>query len=142
MRKTWFFVLIQLIMTGMLMAACSLDRTSSDLAGNSWKLVSYGPVAEPVLAVEGIETSLKFDTGGQVSGNFGCNGFSGEYSQKDDQLTFGALMSTMMACPEPQMSQEATSFQVLTGTVNFVVDGNTLTITNEVLGTVLIFSRR
>jgi heat shock protein HslJ len=35
----------------------------------------------------------------------------------------------MMACADPQMIQESTTFKVMTGTVNFEVNGKALTIT-------------
>ena len=128
MNKKMYIVLILPIIAGLLLAACSSGKTNPSLNDTNWKLVAYGPVSNPIPAADGIETSLKFGADGQVGGNLGCNGFGGEFTQKGDQLAFGALMSTMMACPEPQMSQESTSFSILTGTVNFKLDGNTLTI--------------
>ena len=35
---------------------------------------------------------------GKVSGNGGCNRFSGTYTQDGARITFGPLMSTKMAC--------------------------------------------
>ena len=40
-------------------------------------------------------------------------------------------MSTEMACPEPQMSQETSAFRVLSGTVSYLVEGNNLIISAE-----------
>jgi heat shock protein HslJ len=37
---------------------------------------------------------------GQVVGTGGCNRFSGGYEIDDENITFGVLATTMMACPE------------------------------------------
>jgi heat shock protein HslJ len=48
--------------------------------------------------------------------------------EKTGKLEFGPLASTLMACPDPQMTQEGSAFQVLTGEVSFSLTGNLLTI--------------
>jgi heat shock protein HslJ len=131
-----------LIVTMILLAACSSTATPPSLSGTTWKLVSYGPLNGQVPAESGIETSLVFGSDGQASGNLGCNSFGGAFTQKDDQVTFGPLASTMMACPDPQMTQESTAFQVLTGSVKFKVDGDTLTITSSAGDIALILSKQ
>lgn len=128
MKKRSLFVAMLLMMGVIVLAACSSAKPVASLAGTDWKLVSYGPVDSQTPAAEGTDTSLKFGTDGQVSGSLGCNSFGGEYTQKDGQITFGPLVSTMMACPEPQMSQESASFAVLSGSVDFTLNGDTLTI--------------
>jgi heat shock protein HslJ len=128
MKNKKFLTSMLLLTSVIVLVACSSGKASPSISGSDWKLVSYGPISNQTPAAEGIDTSLKFGTDGQVSGNMGCNSFGGEYTQKDDQITFGALVSTMMACPEPQMSQEGASFAILTGSVNFTIDGDTLTI--------------
>ena len=117
-----------LLVSLFILAACASGKTAPGLSGTNWKLVSYGPASNQTPAAEGIDPSLKFGADGQVNGNMGCNSFGGEFTQKDRQITFGALASTLMACPEPQMSQESASFAILTGSVNFTIDGDTLTI--------------
>jgi heat shock protein HslJ len=128
MKKKMLFAGMLFLTSVIVLAACASGRTAPSLSNSDWKLVSYGLISNQTTATEGIDTSLKFGADGQVNGNMGCNSFGGEYTQKDDQITFGALASTLMACPEPQMSQEGTSFAILTGSVNFTIDGDTLTI--------------
>ena len=36
----------------------------------------------------------------RVSGSSGCNRFNGSYEQAGDALSFGQMMSTMMACAD------------------------------------------
>ena len=128
MNKKTHFVLFLSIIGGLLLAACSSETSTPELSGTNWKLVAYGPANNPIPAAEGIETSVKFGTDGRISGNLGCNSFGGEYKQTGTQLTFGPMMSTEMACPEPQMSQESISLSILSGTVDFRVEGDKLTI--------------
>ena len=126
----------------MMLTACSTGKTSPDLSATQWKLVSYGPVSDQTPAAAGIDTSLKFGADGKVSGNLGCNSFGGDYTQKGDQVTFGPLISTLMACPEPQMSQESISFAILTGTVKFTLKGDLLTIMDASGKNELVFTRQ
>jgi heat shock protein HslJ len=128
MKKKILFASMLLLTSVIVLAACSSGKTTPSLSGTKWKLVSYGPISSQIPAAEGIDTSLQFGADGQVNGNMGCNSFGGEYTQKDNQITFGALASTLMACPEPQMSQEGAAFAILTGSVNFTIDGDMLTI--------------
>jgi heat shock protein HslJ len=128
MNKKMHLVLLLPVIAGLLLAACSSGTGTPKLSGTSWKLVSYGPANAQIPAADGIETSINFAADGQVSGNMGCNGFGGEYEQAGTRLTFGPIMSTMMACPEPQMSQETTSLSILIGTVDFQLDGDMLKI--------------
>jgi heat shock protein HslJ len=128
MNKTILLIVTLLTAAVMLLAACSPKAAAPALPGTSWKLVSYGAVGSQTPAAPDVETSLVFGKDGQVSGSLGCNSFSGGYEVKNGKLVFGLLASTLMACPDPQMTQEGTAFQVLTGTVRFEVSGNTLTI--------------
>jgi len=111
-----------------LLSACSPSAQAPDMAGTSWKLVSYGPNNDQTPALEGVQTRLSFDPEGQVSGTFGCNSFGGDYSQDGDTLTFGPLMATLMACDEARNMQEMAGFAALQGEVQFIIDRDTLSI--------------
>ena len=41
---------------------------------------------------------LVFDEGGRVSGSGGCNRLAGTYTASGEQLAFGPLATTRMAC--------------------------------------------
>lgn len=129
MNKKLHFVLFLPIIAGLLLSACTSGSTTQTLGDTNWKLVSYGPANGQIPAADGIETSIKFAADGKVSGNLGCNGFGGDYEQDGTRLVFGPLMSTLMACPEPQMSQESAALSILNGTVDFLLEGDSLTIT-------------
>jgi heat shock protein HslJ len=128
LNKITLAIITFLVAAGSVLSACTAKGTSADLTGTSWKLISYGTAGNQTPAAPGIETSLTFGKYGQASGNLGCNSFSGDYEVKDGSIVFGLLASTLMECPEPQMTQEGTVFQVMIGTVRFEAAGNTLTI--------------
>ena len=118
---------------------CACTAPGASLSGTSWKLVSYGPAAAQIPAAAGVDTKLTFGTDGKVSGNMGCNSLGGDYSVSADKIVFGPLAATLMACPDPQMTQEGAAFQVLKDTVGFKLAGGTLTITSADGGSALIF---
>ena len=130
MEKTVKKYLLILFVICLAISACSPKSTSTSLIG-TWKLTAYGPASSPNPAVADAEASLTLNSDGTVTGNGGCNGLGGDYEVKDDQITFGPIMSTLMACDGPRMEQEDVVHQVMTETANFKIDGNTLTITKD-----------
>jgi heat shock protein HslJ len=137
MNKISLTIITILVESGLFLSACAARADLASLGGTTWTLVSYGGLEDQTPAAAGIQTSLIFAADGQVSGNLGCNGFSGNYEVRDEKLVFGPLASTLMACPDPQMTQEGSAFQVLTGTVRFTMVGNTLMI-YDISGTVAL----
>ena len=117
--------LLFLLLASLLLSACSSNEKS--LQG-TWTLTSYGPVGATTPVAADSQASITFNEDGSLTGNSGCNGFGGEYEVDGDQVTFNGLVSTLMACEEPLMTQEGTVFQVLDGTVSYEIDGDTLTI--------------
>jgi heat shock protein HslJ len=138
MKKSVIFFLPLLLICAVLLTACT---SGNSLAGTTWTLVSYGDAANPTAAAVSVDTSLTFNKDGTVGGNMGCNGFGGDYSIRDNIVTFENIFSTMMACEEPRMSQETTTFSIMNGDVTFVVDGGTLTLTSAADGRVLVLSQ-
>ena len=130
MKKYLLFVLLTI-----LLSACSAGG-EQPLIG-TWTLTAYGPPGAPIPVPSGSHASLTFHDNGAVDGNSGCNSFGGEYTVDGDQIKFSGLVSTLMACEEPLMSQEGIVFQVLDGTATYKIDGDTLTITNA--GMALVF---
>ena len=62
--------------------------------------------------------SLSFDTEKmQVSGNSGCNNFTGSFTADKDKLSFGTLSSTKMMCPD--MKMETDFLNAISKTANF-----------------------
>ena len=64
-----------------------------------WKAVEIA--GKPVPAQNAArEAHLAFQPGGRVTGSDGCNKVSGTYTVKADELTFGPIVSTQMACSD------------------------------------------
>jgi heat shock protein HslJ len=99
MKKAFLLVIALVILT-----ACSSANPSITA---DWKLVSYGDASNPTPAIPNVDTSIKFDSNGQISGNVGCNGFGGNYKISGDTITFNSIMSTMMYCEETSAQEQA-----------------------------------
>lgn len=77
---------------------------------------------------ESPKATLTFAKDGTVSGNLGCNTFSGPAKVTDSTITFGPLKSTRKLCPEPGMSVERDLMKVLKGEVTYEVHHRELTL--------------
>ncbi len=107
------------------------------LAGD-WRLVTFidGETASSVLA--GTEVTLTIDTqDGMLSGNAGCNGYSGPATLEiaDDgtsaTMAAGPIASTKMACEPGIMDQETRFLSALGDATTMTVDAGLLTIATD-----------
>ena len=100
-------------------------EASSDLAGTGWTLSALNGE----LPVTGTAITLRFGADGTVSGTDGCNQFNTTYTQEGSSLTFtqpGA--STMMACPEPVMTQATDFMAALAAVDSFMLGEDSLSL--------------
>lgn len=132
MMKKYVFSLLMFIV---ILSACTTQDRG--LIG-SWKLTAYGPPDSLTPAVSDADATLTFGDDRTVSGSGGCNSLGGEYEVDGQQIAFGDITSTLMACDDARMAQESAVTQVLSGTADFEIEGQTLTLTNNEL--VLVFS--
>jgi len=105
--------------------------TPAGLPGTSWQVVNYNNGKQAVVGLlTGTEISLNFGADGQVSGNSGCNTYSGGYQASGNALKVGPLASTMMACESPAgvMDQEQQYLAALQNAATYEIAGDTLTI--------------
>ena len=101
------------------------------LPGTSWGVISYNNGREAVVSLlTGTDISLIFGTDGQVSGNAGCNTYSGGYQAGGKALKVGPLARTRMFCDTPAgvMEQEQQYLAALQNAAAFEIAGDTLTI--------------
>jgi putative lipoprotein len=98
------------------------------LVGPRWRLVELeGQPSIP--GGEAREPHLRFSADNRVSGATGCNTLGGGYERTGDQLRFGDLFSTKMACVEENRMAQETRFMSALGRVDrFVVSGDGLTL--------------
>jgi heat shock protein HslJ len=85
---------------------------------------------ELVTTLPDVKTTAEFKDG-NLSGNAACNTYNGSYQVDGDKISFGSLMSTMMACPPPIMDQETGYLAALDMVGTFDVKGETLTIFDQ-----------
>ena len=81
----------------------------SDLAGTRW--LAEEVAGQRVLATHA--ASIEFDQEGAAYGSTGVNRFRGPYELDGDQLSFGAVITTMMAGPPDAMAQEQAWLRIL-----------------------------
>ena len=100
-----------------------------ELTGITWHLTGLnngkgGMVSN--LATERITMTL--DNDGRVSGNGGCNNYSGSYQIDGASLTFGMMIATEMACPEPEgvMETENTFLKMFSKVDSYEIQGEKL----------------
>ena len=104
------------------------------LVGQLWVLKSYAGGS----LVEGTEVTARFDDG-RVTGKAGCNRYFGRYEASAARLAVGKLGSTMMACPERVMAQEAAYLQLLGGVKSYHASAGKLALLDAREKTVLEF---
>jgi heat shock protein HslJ len=131
MKKSFHILIVLIICLTLSLSACSSATNLAALTNSSWVLESYGPVSSTGKALADTKTSLIFKNNGSLSGNVGCNSFGGNFRVNENQLIFGPMMSTMMACPEQIMQQEGAVLKVFNGTTKFNISSNALTITSS-----------
>jgi len=76
--------------------------------------------------VEGSKLTATFD-GTQISGDSGCNTFSGGYTTSGDTISIGTLASTTRACADPAVDAQEQQYLTALGLAKtFTVAGNRL----------------
>jgi heat shock protein HslJ len=97
------------------------------LTGTSWKLTAWSVSSQDpndfTITAEFID--------GRIGGKSAVNQYGGPYTAKSNgSISFGDLVSTMMAGPEPDMKAEQTYLALLAKMSSFKVDGEQLTLTD------------
>jgi heat shock protein HslJ len=118
---------------------------SQDLAGTSWEAVNFNNGKQAVVGViTGTTLSVDFGKDGTLSGNGGCNNYSGPYKVDGDKIKIGPLASTMMACSDPEgvMDQEAQYLAALQMAESYQVEGRVLELRSSDQSLVAIFHQK
>jgi heat shock protein HslJ len=123
-----------------LQSACGNDEPSEPeaLEDVSWVLTQF--VAEDGgTQIVDVGVDAEFD-GSTVSGTSGCNRYNASYEASGDEIAFGPIAGTQMACPEPQMTVEARYLQLLESVATFEVEGRSMSMADGEGTPVLQFS--
>lgn len=110
--------------------------SAASIEGQTWRLASM-PGHDLAKLGAGQYVTARFEAG-RVSGFSGCNRFMGSYTVDRNQLTFGQLAGTMMACPGAAMAIESAFNGSLAGTLQYVIAGERLVML-PVSGAPLVF---
>ena len=85
-----------------------------------FRVVSFGPAGAERAVIDGTEISAVFDqAAGTVSGNGGCNTYSGQMNTADGAFALGPFITTLMACEQSIMDQEAAYLAALEAAAGF-----------------------
>jgi heat shock protein HslJ len=105
------------------------DSVPAELLGTTWRLVEFD-AGEPVS--EDIEITAEFWQGG-IAGRSACNRYTGpvEIDLAAGTLNVGALVSTKMACPPPQMESETRYLGSLERATGLMLEPGRLTLRSE-----------
>jgi heat shock protein HslJ len=112
---------------------------TADLDNTTWKLISYAVGAALRRLPTGAEVTLAFQDGA-AGGRSACNRYHSTVAINDATLTFGAMVSTKMACPSPLMEIEATYLQALLSVTTWQVNDGALELRDSAGQTILTFT--
>ena len=123
-----------------LLPACGDDEPSGPeaLEGETWVLTQFVAEDGSTEIVQGVDA--EFD-GSTISGVSGCNRYNASYEASGDEISFGPIAGTQMACPEPQMSVEVRYLQLLQSVATFEVEGRAMSMADGEGTPVLQFSQ-
>jgi heat shock protein HslJ len=123
MKTIW--ILLALSATALVFSACApAGGSSAALPGTKWELTSLSG-ATPA---SGTSVTLFFGNDDKAGGDAGCNNYSGTYKVSGSSLTFGPMVSTMMACQPPIMDQEQAFLKALGATKSYEATADQLTL--------------
>ncbi len=146
MRLRWTVALM--VCLGLPMAACadsdpggSATSEAAPLAGTEWDLDEYAPVGEATtVRVPAAVTATAAFTADQISGDAGCNRFTGTYTTNGTTILFGPVAATLMACPPDVTEVEESYLARLAEATTYAVAGDELTLSARDGSVLLHFS--
>ncbi|MDE4907867.1 META domain-containing protein [Methanogenium marinum] len=103
----------------------------TELNGTEWMLTGYNNGLWGFVSVEdGTSVTATFSESNQISGNSGCNSYSGTYTVTGDAITIGPLAMTEMYCMDPEgvMDQEGAYLAAVQAAASYRVDPGDLTL--------------
>ena len=103
----------------------------SGLEGTLWRLTEYQALDGNAVPVpQAISASATF-AAGTVSGNAGCNDYTGGYTVDGDKLTIGPLAATKKACGPAETAVETAFLAAMGKVATYAVTGGSLELTDD-----------
>ena len=119
-------------------AACGGDDDSGSngggtqdpaaLEGQSWILTQMLSAGGQTQILD-VGVSAEFD-GTTISGNAGCNSYHASYEASGNEISFGPVAGTKMACPEAETSTESRYLLLLEGVATFETSGRSMSMSD------------
>ncbi|MCE5299089.1 MAG: META domain-containing protein [Methanoregulaceae archaeon] len=108
------------------------QMTPAPFTGTMWYLNSFVDVQGNFWTPgQAYPISLQFADDGKVSGNSGCNSYSGTYTVSGNSISMSGFAVTLMYCGEPGvMDLESTYLAVLPSMKVYKISGNELTLSD------------
>lgn len=101
---------------------------TDEALANEWKLTQINGKAANEVFTEKVPT-MTFNADGAVNGNAGCNNYRTNYKLNGEEISFGVVMSTKMACPN--LEGETLFTAALTSPLKAAINGNTLSLSKD-----------
>ena len=110
---------------------CERQRANAALTDTYWRIDSLrGTPVDRFPDVREPHIILQSGDAPRYAATVGCNRMGGGFTRDGDALSFGAGMTTMMACPPPLEAMERDLVAVLAEVTGFRISGETLTLTD------------
>lgn len=117
------------------------NAPGATLENSKWRLTLFGAPDAETPVVAGSTVTLEFGADGKAGGSAGCNTYGGSYEVQGDQLIFGEIASTLMACADQAvMEQEMAYLAALQSAGRFEVNGDMLRLWYDDEQGVLVFA--
>lgn len=130
-------------LTAVALTGCTLMSSGSGgtLEGVTWTLTSYfaDGSTNGVAENAGIDATFQA-TDSVVSGSAGCNRYAGPYEASGSNLTFGALLTTQMACDEETNALERLYLASLAAARTYTATAESLTIYDADGQSILVYA--
>jgi heat shock protein HslJ len=117
-------------------------RVNNSLTTGTWRLTAYADssgILNSVLANTILDSA--FSSSGTVTGNGGCNTYSGAFTAYDTTLRISIQNRSQSACDENIMAQETAFFQAMDSAAQMSIAGNNMTVLSSSGRTVLSYTR-
>lgn len=119
---------LSLLACGSVNDAASGGDDSLPLEGTPWQLTSYaGQDGSETPVPDGVRATARFAEG-RVTGNGGCNSFTGGYTVDGQALEIGEVASTLIGCDDDRGEVEAAYLPALQEVAGYRTDPTTLTL--------------
>lgn len=116
--------------------------TTPNLAGTQWRLESMGPKDARTPVMQASIITLEFQPDGRVSGDSGCNSYSGTYVIRDGKIAYGEMVSTLRACADDLLNQQEQKYTLALQSAGIIEQsGDRLTIEYDNGQSALQFAR-